>query len=109
MTRGVGVARFFVHTVTVEPFTGVSGYGVDQFAAAQTISGFLEASRKLVRNQNGEEVVSEAQFYTDKANVSLFPANSRVTYPGVVTRVIRPNLNDAPGLGLPEHLAVTLE
>lgn len=103
------ISRWFVDTITVEPFTGTSGYGVDQFSAPQQVTGFLEAARKLVRSANGDQIISEATFYTDKANVNLFPANSRVTYPGVTTRVIRPNVNDGPGLGLPEHLAVTLE
>jgi len=105
----MSVSRWFVDTVTVETFTGTSGYGVDQFDAPQSVAGFLESSRKLVRSSAGDQIVSEATFYTDKANIGLFPANSRVTYPGVTTRVIRPNLNDGPGLGLPEHAAITLE
>ena len=109
MTRGKGVARFFVHTITIEPFLGTSGYGVDLFGSPQQVLGFLESARKLVRNTTGDQVISEATFYTATTNLALFPTNSRFTYTGYVTRVIKSNSNDAPGLGLPEHLAVTLE
>jgi hypothetical protein len=40
---------------------------------------------------------------------ALFVAGSKVTVDGRVSYVITQNLNDAPGLDLPEHAAITLK
>lgn len=98
----------WVHTVTVETFTGTSGYGADTFAAGVQVTGFLDGARKLVRAATGEQIISESTFYTDPSNAARFTPDSRVTASGVVSRVIKANLNDSGALLLPDHLAVTL-
>jgi len=107
--------EFYVHTVTVEPFLGTSGYGEDLFAPAVTLSPdtdngvFLDDSRHLVRDATGEQVVSESTLYTYPAAAALFNPGARVTANGVVSRVIRSNLNDSGTLDLPDHVAVSLK
>lgn len=107
---------FYVHTVTVEPFLGTSGYGEDMFGPASTLSPdtengvFLDDSRKLVRDATGEQVVSESTLYTYPTAAALFNPGARVTSSaGVVSRVIRANVNDSGSLDLPDHVAVSLK
>ena len=119
--RGQGITRFFVHTATVEKFLGTSGYGADLFAAPVTIQCFADDARKLIRNKDGAEVVSESTLYTFTTNAPLFAPDSRVTiWPDGVnvldgnenaptpTRVIKVNVNDSGSLNLPDHVAVNL-
>lgn len=103
-----GISRFFVHTITAEMFTGTNGHGEDTFAAAVTVVGLMDGARKLIRGADGDEVVSEATFFTYPVNAPLFVAESRVTYNGDVSRVVKTSVNDAPGLNLPDHVAVNL-
>ena len=104
---------FYVHTATVEPFLGTSGYGVDMFGPATVLAPpngvFADDTRKLIRNANGEQVVSESTVYTFPVNAPLFTADARVTVNGNVSRVIKTNLNDSGALGLPDHVAVSLK
>lgn len=99
---------FYVHTVTVETYQGTNGYGEDVFAGPVAVVGFLDDSRRLVRTQTAEQVISEAQFYTRPENGTLFTPDSRVTVDGVVSRVIRTNVNTSGPLGLPDHTVVSL-
>lgn len=104
------LAEFFVHTVTVETYQGVGSLG-DVFAAPVTVAAFVEDTRRLVRDKNGEQVVSETTLYTYLTNAALFTTNSRVTVAGAparAARVIRQNANDGGPLDLPDHLAVAL-
>lgn len=110
--RGKGVTRFYVHTAIVEPYLGANGYGEDMFGAPVVLAPpngcFVDDSRKLVRSTSGTQVVSESTLYTFPGNAPLFPADARVTVNGNVSRVIKTNLNDSGGLGLPDHVAVSL-
>lgn len=100
--------EFYVHTVSLETYQGTNGYGEDVFAGAVNVTGFLDDSRKLVRGQAQEQVISESQFYTRPENGALFTAESRVTSGGVVSRVIRVNVNTSGTLALPDHAVVLL-
>ena len=99
---------FYVHTVTVETYQGTNGYGEDVFTAPATVVGFLDDSRRLVRTQVSEQVISEAQFYTRPENGALFTPDSRVTVDGVASRVIRTNVNTSGNLDLPDHAVISL-
>lgn len=110
--RTRGVAQLFVHTVTVETYQGAGAYG-DIFAAPVTLAPpngcLVENARRVVRNKDGIEVVSNTHVYTSAANGALFTTDSRVTTSdGVVARVNKGSVNDAPGLNLPDHTAVDL-
>lgn len=98
-----------MHTVTAEPLdgTGTGAFG-DVFAAPVPLEGFLEYKRRTVRDENGDEVVSESTFYTDPG--PILPPRSRVTLPdGNVTRVIAAADLDGGDTPLPSHLALNLE
>jgi hypothetical protein len=100
--------EFYVHTVTVEMYLGQNGYGEDQFAAPVDIIGWMDGTRRLVRDKDGQQIVSESLFCTYPVNAPLFVADSRVTYGGVAARVIRTNSLDSGALDLPDHVEVTL-
>lgn len=108
------IAEFYVHTVTVETFTGTSGYGADVFAAPVTLSPatgdgcLVDDTSELVRTSETETVLSSTTVYTYPASAPLFVVKSRVTINGVVSRVVRANLNDSGPIGLPDHVAVKL-
>ena len=106
------MAEMYVHTLIVEPFLGTSGYGVDLFGPPTVLAPpngvFADDSRKLIRDASGEQVVSETTIYTFPPNAPLFPADSRITINGNVSRVIKTNLNDSGALDLPDHVAVSL-
>jgi hypothetical protein len=100
-----GIEDFYVHTVTVATWLGTGAMG-DIYAAPVTVSGFLEGKIMTVRNATGDQVVSSSQFYCSVADGAKFTPDSKVTISSRVSHVISQNVNDAPGLGLPEHAAV---
>jgi len=119
-----GIEDFYVHTVEVEQYVGTGAYGdvytgntpsdttypgPNDFPGATLVSGFLEGKNVLVRAQDGQQVVASSTFYCSVADGALFPPDSKVTFGGRVCYVISQNINDAPGLGLPEHAAIYLK
>jgi hypothetical protein len=109
--------EFFVHTASVETWKGAGSNG-DVYAAPVTVLCFADDARRLVRNANGEQIISETTLYTTNDNVALFVEKSRVTFlndpdgdgivPSRTALVIKVNANDSGALDLPDHLAVTL-
>jgi hypothetical protein len=102
------ISDFYVHEAQVETFAGAGAYG-DVYAAPVTVSCFAEDKIRLVRAKDGEQVVSGSTLYMAVTDGALFPPDSRVTVDGRVSYVITQDTNDAPGLGLPEHAAITLK
>jgi hypothetical protein len=100
--------EFYVHTAQVEMFVGTSGYGVDLYAAPVTIACYVDDARKLVRNSDGEQVVSESTLATYPVNAPVFEADSRVTIRGNASSVIKTAYADSGDLDLPDHVAVSL-
>jgi hypothetical protein len=98
---------FTIHSVTVETFEASGAFG-DVFADPVTVSGFMDGSRRLVRNATGEEVVSESTFFANVTYGPLFTPDSKVTFGSTVSRVINANTNDSGILDLPDHIAVNL-
>lgn len=102
------LAFFYVHQVNVETFQG-SGATGDTYAAPVTVTGFLEGKIQLVRDSSGQQVVAASTFHCPTADGSRFTPDSRVTAGGRISHVISQNINDAPGLGLPEHAEIYLK
>ena len=103
------ITDFFVHTVTVETWAGAGAYG-DTYQPPAQVTGFLEGKVSLVRNKDSEQVVYNSIFYCAVADGPKFLPDSKVTMTGRTNPgyVITQNVNDAPGLGLPEHAAIYL-
>lgn len=102
---------FWIHQVTVKTLQGTTGAGGKTYAAPQTVTGFLEGKRRLVRGADGNQVISESTFYSDVSNAALFPPGSLVTLTDrpLPTTVLTVNVNDSAGLDLPDHIAVALQ
>jgi hypothetical protein len=105
---GDDISDFYVHTAQVETWEGAGAYG-DVYAAPVTVNCFAEDKIQLVRAKDGQQVVSGSTLYMAAPDGDLFVPDSRVTVDGRVSYVITQNTNDAPGLDLPEHAAITLK
>lgn len=77
----------FRDSVSVESWTGESAYG-PIYVGVVTVLCKVSTIRQLVRNSNGEEVVSEATLYVLPADAAPFVAESKVTIAGRVSTVI---------------------
>jgi hypothetical protein len=100
------------HTLIVEPYAGVSGAGEALYGAAFTLTGFCDSKARKVRvpmtqTSTGDEVLSEATFYTDRG--PAVPTDSRVTLPdGRTSRVLAVLDRDGGALPVPSHLEIVI-
>lgn len=105
------LAAWWVHDLTVRRFTGYDAYGKRQYATAQTIKGFVNDTRRMVRNADGVEVVSETTVYLP-AGTATIPVDSEVTLPatfgGRVTTVLAVSVHDGGGQPTPDHVELAL-
>ncbi|MUL39630.1 hypothetical protein FZ103_00280 [Streptomonospora sp. PA3] len=94
--------------ITVEPYQGAGAYG-PTYGAPVAVRALMDAGRRLVRGDDGSEVVSETTLRVRLADAVSFPAHSRVTLPdGTTPTVITTSRHDGRGLPVPSHLEVAL-
>lgn len=98
------------HTVTVHPYLGTGAYGDVWGAPVVVREVFVEDRRRLVRNQSGEELVSESTVRT-RPGVRI-PVGSKVTvWQGTplerTGRVITASLFDHPSSWSHVEVALT--
>ncbi len=74
-------------TVYVETYQGETGYG-PSYAAPVAVVCDVAAKRQLVRDANGDEVVSEFIIHAPAASEASFTPESRVTIGGRVSTVL---------------------
>lgn len=98
---------FYVHTLTVQTLTGTGAMG-DVYAAAVDVPGWFEDKRRLVRDKNGQEVVSSSTFSCDNAHLPKFTPDSKVTIDGRTAFVIGVANYTSGALDLPDHLEIDL-
>lgn len=103
----MGVELFFVHSVSVETYTGSGAYG-DIYAAPAQAACFIDDGIHLTRDASGVEVVSSSVVYAPAGDVAMFPPGSRVTLNSRQAHVISTNRRDSGPLGLPDHIEVHL-
>lgn len=92
--------------ITIEPHLGSGGYG-DTYGPAVTVRGIVEEKRRLVRNSQGDEVLSHTTIRCPLDTVS--PPLSKVTVRGQVTKVILAPAHDGKALPVPSHREVVCE
>jgi hypothetical protein len=83
----LSVAEDMGTTVAVETWTGEGSYG-PVYAASVNKTCNVDSTRRLVRNANGEEVVSELTLHVAPADEAAFLPESRVTVAGRVSTVL---------------------
>lgn len=98
---------FYIHTVSVETKTGSGAYG-DVYAAPVTVPCWLEPKRRLVRNKDGQEVLSTTFLSCPVTEASKFEPDSKVTHNGRAAYVIGVNTFTSGALALPDHLEIDL-
>lgn len=99
--------EFYIHTVSVETFEGTGAYG-DVYSEPVEVVGWLEDRRKLVRDKDGQEVVSSSMFMCDNEHLDKFTPDSRVTLPRRTASVIGVGDFNSGALELPDHLEIDL-
>lgn len=96
------------HEVIVEPYEGDSANG-PLYGTPVTVRCFLEEKRRMVRNKEGEQVLSGATFYCRLDAIADAPPQSLVTLPGGrQSEVITQAPHNGGGLPTPDHLEVSL-
>lgn len=91
-----GIARLLTQSVLVETFLGSGAYG-GKYAAPATKKAFIDDQRKLIRDAQGVETVSETTLFTLIDDIGAFTAGSRVTVNGRVAHVLLAKRRDAAG------------
>jgi len=91
------------HTVTVQLYQGHSPHS-PAYALGVAVRCFVEERRRLVRDRDGREVMSETTLYMPLD--TPMAAESRVTVNGRVTTVIIAARQDGAGMPVPSHLQV---
>lgn len=103
---------WLTYGLIVERWDG-AGFDGPAFAAPVTIVGpvvgvMVEQTRRLIRNSDGNEVVSETTIYVPPEREGAFNLHARVTLlDGTVSKVLRIAKLDV--FGLPSHQVVNLE
>ncbi|TMR99514.1 hypothetical protein EJK15_06795 [Nonomuraea basaltis] len=91
------------HTASIEPFQGDGAYG-PLYGAAVTVRCLVDDERRLVRDAQGAETVSDTTIFFPPG--TRCPEGSRVTVNGRVTTVIASYARDGGGLPTPDHVEV---
>jgi len=75
------ISAFFIHTASVETFTG-AGAGGDTYAAPRDVKGFLDDGIIRVQSSAGEQLEQKSIFYAALSDAAKFVDESRVTVNG---------------------------
>lgn len=100
---------FWVHTVSVETYTGRTGKGVDGYDDPVTVPCLLSRKLRFVRNADGETVASEASLSAATSFADVLTPKSRVTVDGKPTTIITAAVSTSGGLDLPDRVKVYLQ
>jgi hypothetical protein len=73
--------------VSVQTYAGEGAYG-PAYAAAVTVACNVEAARRLVRNADGDEAVSESTIYVHPDDAAHFTPESLVTFETRAAKVL---------------------
>ncbi|WP_336214386.1 hypothetical protein [Nonomuraea sp. LPB2021202275-12-8] len=91
------------HEATIEPYLGDGAYG-PVWGPPVTVRCLVDDERRLVRDEQGLEVVSDTTLYLPPGTVC--PAGSKVTTGGRTITVITAFNRDAGLLPTPNHVEV---
>ena len=103
------LASWWRHQVSIARYEGVGAYG-DKYATPVTYLGVVEDQRRLVRDADGEEVVSSSTVRLPIATPDV-PLGSIVTLPGFggrMSTVLAVSRHDSGGQPTPDHLELAL-
>lgn len=98
---------FYDETVTVRTLTGGGAWG-NTFTETAGVRCFLDATRAVVRDGQGVEVISETTLTGPPEYADLFTPGSEVVLPDRVAQVIKAAHAKPGKLDLPAHVEVYL-
>lgn len=102
-----GIKKLFTDAGSVETYLGRTGSGVESWAAPAPKAGAVNDQRRLILSATGEQIVSESTWYTDIADVDLYPLKSKVTVNGRAAVVLQVKRREE-GPAKAHHLEVSL-
>lgn len=106
----LGQAGWWVHQVTVERFTGSSGYG-DAYTTATGVPCFVHDGAKLVIGPDGATVTASSTV-AFPPSVARIPVDSWITLPAMFggrrALVIASAVGDAGNQPTPNHQEISL-
>lgn len=100
--------KYLPHIVTVQPYQGTGARG-PVHGPSFPLRCMAQGGRKLVRDADGHERVSELQLIAAPGQASKVPTGSLVTHNGHTTTVLSAKDLDSGGLGAPDHTEVVCE
>lgn len=103
----MSIARLFTQTASVETRLG-SGTTGERFASAVSRPCFVDDAVRLVRNSQGEEVVSSSRLYGPPEDAAVYLPGSKVTVNDRTARVISTARRDNAGPTSAHHVEVQL-
>jgi hypothetical protein len=107
---GDPLAEFYTIPITVRRFTGRGSFG-PTYAAATTEHGRVRYGAKLIRNSDGEQVVSQARITLPLATARI-PVDSLVIVDATSAlerRVIAEERHDTGMADMPNHYTIDLD
>ncbi|WEV41636.1 hypothetical protein OZX57_06500 [Bifidobacterium sp. ESL0682] len=106
--------EFYVHRAVVRTSEGVNGDGEDIYTESDAVPCFINDQSKLIRDQQGQQVVGSTTVICSNQYAPLFRQDSevlQVTADGTKVsrgRVALVDVADSGPLGLPDHTTVNL-
>lgn len=106
--------EFYVHQIVVRTLKGVNGDGDDIYEESAPIPCFIADQSKLVRDQQGQQIVGSTTVTCNNRYAPLFRLDSevlQVTGDGMKAskgHVALVDKADSGPLGLPDHTTVSL-
>ncbi len=93
------------HKVSIKEYEGDGAYG-PVYSDPYNSTGYFQEERKVVKNKEGNEVVSDAQYYTSD-DISP-PTESIITFNGVDHEVLQVAPRDNALTGKTNHVEVVM-
>lgn len=94
------IAAYLNQTVSLARRTGSDAYGSPAWAAGTTVKARVQQRKRMVRNEAGEQVVSDLQVFL--APTVTVGEGDRITYSGGTYQVLA--VSEEQGLSSTSHL-----
>lgn len=98
---------FYDQTVTVRTFLGSGAWG-DEWEDHENVRCFLDETRTLVRDGQGNEVISETTLTGPPEYAAIYTPGSEVILPTRTANVIKAGVANKGFLDFPAHVEVAL-
>ncbi|WP_394253637.1 hypothetical protein [Arthrobacter pityocampae] len=108
MSAADELEEFYVHEVTVEGEGTEGPWGTEPGGTSDPVRCFIDDTRRLVRDAQGTETVSESSLTAPPEFFDQFKPGATVNLPHRQAEVISVGLAESHGMDLPDHLEAYL-